>query len=321
MDPMLLLASVLAMFTVLALILAIGSFFNNDRRLDARMDLYLGSGLDPDEIPTHSSDREEGALADRINDAINKVGFAEGVRRNLARADVPLTVAEYMLLKLAAALLPMVIVLVLSRSLLAILPLGLLGFMAPSFWLRQRQVKRQRLFEEQLPEMLMTVISSLRGGFSLVQSLDNVAKEAPNPMGSEIRRVLQEVQLGLSVGDALSNLSKRMANEDTELLVTVLRIHARIGGNLTTVLENISTTIRERGRLQREIRVITSQQRYASYVLGLLPVILALILMTINPAYMMKLFAPGPILLIPIGAVILNLAGFLLIQKVVDIKV
>jgi len=140
-------------------------------------------------------------------------------------------------------------------------------------------------------------------------------------MGIEMRRVMQEVQLGLSVGDALSNLAKRMDSQDLDLLVSVLRIHARIGGNLTTVLENISSTIRERTRLEREIRVITAQQRFASYVLGLLPVILALILMSINPNYMLKLFDPGPLLLIPIMAVVFNIAGFLVIQKIVDIKV
>lgn len=140
-------------------------------------------------------------------------------------------------------------------------------------------------------------------------------------MSTEMRRVMQEVQLGLSIGDALGNLVRRMASDDFDLVVAVLRIHARIGGNLTTVLENINTTIRERTRLHREIRVITAQQRYAAYVLGLLPVVLELILLTINPDYLMQLFQPRPTLIIPIAAAILNVIGFLVIMRVVDIKV
>jgi tight adherence protein B len=321
MDTTLILAASLAGGAVLAAIFAVGSMLSVDRRLDVRKDLYLGAGFDPDELPAHVSDAERSQIAERLNSTLDKVGMAEGIRRGLARADLPLTVPEYMLLKLAAALLPTAVVLIVTRSLLAAPFIALIGFFLPTLWLRGRQRQRQRLFGEQMPEMLATVVGSLRGGFSLAQSLANVANEAPAPTSVEMRRVLQEVQLGLSVGDALHNLAKRMESQDLDLLVSVLRIHARIGGNLTTVLENISATIRERARLQREIRVITSQQRYASYVLGLLPVILALILLSINPGYMLKLFAPGPTLIIPIVAVIFNFAGFLVIQRIVDIKV
>jgi tight adherence protein B len=320
MDPLLILAAALAGGATLAILLAVGSYLRLDRRLGTRMELYLGAGIDPDSLPQHVGD-DENEIAERLNSALSKGGFAEGVRRGLARADVPLTVPEYVLLKVAAALLPTAIVIILTRSLLAAPLIALIGFFLPTIWLRQRQRRRQRLFAEQLPEMLTTLIGSLRGGFSLAQSLGNVANEAPAPMGAEMRRVMQEIQLGLAIGDALSNLAKRMDSDDLDLLVAVMRINARIGGNLTTVLENISTTIRERSRLQREIRVITSQQRFASYVLGLLPVILGMILMTINPDYMMKLFAPGPTLIIPVVAVILNIMGFMVIQKVVDIKV
>lgn len=321
MDSTLLAAALLTGGAAFATILAVGSYLKLDRRIDSRIDVYLGAGFDPNELPGHVSDPSKSEIAERLNETLNRVGMAEGIRRGLARADVPLTVPEYILVKVAATLLPAALALIVTGSFLAVPFLALIGFYLPTLWLRGRQRKRQRLFADQLPEMLATVIGSLRGGFSLPQSLGNVAKEAPAPMNVEMRRVMQEVQLGLAVGDALSNLAKRMDSQDLDLVVSVLRIHARIGGNLTTVLENISNTIRERTRLQREIRVITSQQRYASYVLGLLPVILGLILMTINPQYMLKLFEPGPMLIIPVAAVILNLAGFLVIQKIVDIKV
>lgn len=321
MDPLLLLAALLTGGAALLLIVALGSYLRGDRRLSTRMDLYLGTGIDPHVLPAHVSDTDEGQIAGRLNSALNEVGFAEGIRRTLARADLPLTVPEYILLKVAAALLPTALVIVITRSLLVAPLIALLGFFLPTLWLRRRRRHRQRLFAEQLPDMLSTLIGSLRGGFSLAQSLGNVANEAPAPMGVEMRRVMQELQLGLGIGEALDNLARRMESDDLDLVVAVIRINARIGGNLTTVLENINTTIRERTRLQREIRVITSQQRFASYILGLLPIILGMILMTINPDYMLKLFLPGPTLIIPVAAGICNLAGFILIQRMVDIKV
>ena len=95
----------------------------------------------------------------------------------------------------------------------------------------------------------------------------------------------------------------------------------RVGGNLTTILDTISNTIRERARLRRDVRVITSMQRISSYVIGMLPIGLALIIFTINPKYMSKMFQPGWTLCIPIGAVFFWLLGFIVIRKLVDIKV
>jgi tight adherence protein B len=161
----------------------------------------------------------------------------------------------------------------------------------------------------------------MRGGFSLVQSLANVARDSLEPTKSELRRVGQEIQLGLSLTQALDNLVVRMESEDLDLVVTAIKIHARVGGNLTTILDNISTTIRERSKLRREVRVITSMQRISSYVIGFLPVGLALVIFAINPKYMMQLFVPGWTLCIPISAVFFWIIGFMVIRKVVDIKV
>jgi tight adherence protein B len=162
---------------------------------------------------------------------------------------------------------------------------------------------------------------SLRGGFSLVQSLANAAKESQEPTKSELRRVTQEIQLGLSLSQALENVVKRVESDDLDLVVTAIKIHSRVGGNLTTILENISTTIRERAKLRREIRVITSMTRLSSYIIGLLPFALGLIIFSINPQYMARLFQPGLTLCIPIGAFISSVAGFIIIQRIVDIKI
>lgn len=306
---------------VLAMLVWVGSLFNGRRGIDSRLSVFVSSTGNVIEMPAHVSDERPNQLTERLNERLAGLGSSDNIRRNLARADVPLTVAEYILVKMAAMLLPSALVVLVTRSVVALPVIALIGFFAPTLWLRQRQRKRSKLFADQLPGMLNTIIGSLRGGFSLSQSLTNVPREAPDPTAQEMRRVVQEIQLGLSIDTALTNLAHRMESEDLELLVTVLKIHGRVGGNLTVVLENISTTIMERTRLRREINVITSQQRYASYVLGLLPVGLGLLLLTINPDYIMRLFEPGWTLCIPLFAVIMNVLGFLAIQKIVDIKI
>lgn len=319
---LLLLSAGLAGLAVLAIMMAVGSFINADRRIGTRLETYVSVSDFNQDVPAHQTDDEmRDKLTGRLNRTLSNSGFASRIRRSLARADIPLTVLEYALIRLAAMLLPAAIALLLIHHLISALVAALLGWFLPLLWVRRRQKQRLRLFEEQLPEALTIMINSLRAGFSLNQALSNIAEQAPNPMAAEMRRVVQEIQLGIPISDALTNLAYRMESQDLELLVAVLKIHTRIGGNLIRVLESISTTIRERTRLRREIRVITAQQRFSSYILGLLPVILVLILLVINPDYILGLFEPGWTLCIPVGALVTNVLGFLIIRRIVDIQV
>jgi tight adherence protein B len=300
---------------VLALIFAVYNVLVRDAAVDARLNTYLGSGTDDDQAPP------EPQFVEKLNEVIKRQSFAERIERDLGQANLPLTVPEYLLLRAAVPLLLAIGALVFWRSILPV-PLALLvGYGLPILWLRMRRKRRNRDFNDQLAETLVLVSASMRGGFSLLQSFGNVAKDAQEPTRSELRRVGQEVQLGLSLPQALDNLVARMESDDLDLVVTAIKIHARVGGNLTTILENISTTIRERAKLRREVRVITSMQRISSYVIGFLPLGLALIIFSINPKYMMRLFEPGWTLCIPVGAVFFAVVGFLLIQKIVDVKV
>jgi tight adherence protein B len=263
----------------------------------------------------------EPQFAEKLNAVIKRQSFAERIEQDLAQANLLLTVPEYLLIRLAVPLVLSIIALLLWRSILTV-PFAMgLGYILPILWLRQRRRKRNRDFNDQLGETLSLTAASMRGGFSLVQSLANVAKDSQEPTKTELRRVGQEIQLGLSLTQSLDNLVLRMESEDLDLVVTAIKIHSRVGGNLTTILDNISTTVRERAKLRREVRVITSMQRISSYIIGFLPVGLALVIFTINPKYIMKLFEPGWTLCIPIGAVFFWIVGFMIIRKIVDVKV
>ncbi len=316
-DVLILAASILAALAVASLVYAVWQITRRGQASE-RLNFYVSQ---QNLIDASDSEMEAPPLADRINQTINRQGFADQIARNLSQANLPLTVPEYLLLRTAIPALLAIVVLFIWRTAIAVPPAILVGTIAPIFWLRSRRRRRNQDFNDQLADMLAMLASSMRGGFSLLQSIANASRESQEPTRTELWRVTQEVQLGISLNNALDNLAQRVESNDLELVVTAIKIHSRVGGNLTTVLETISTTIRERSRLRRDIHVITSMQRISSYVIGLLPIALGLFILAINPAYIMRLFTPGVYLCIPFGALLFSAIGFLLIQRIVDIKV
>ena len=311
------LAASMAGLAVLTVVYGVRVMASRDANVDARMSTYVNSPA----ADNQSSVVFEPQFAEKINAVIKRQSFAERIEQDLAQANLLLTVPEYLLIRLAVPLVLSIIALLIWRSILLV-PFAMgLGYIVPILWLRQRRSRRNRDFNDQLGETLSLTAASMRAGFSLVQSLANVSKDSQEPTKSELHRVGQEIQLGLSLTQSLDNLVLRMESEDLDLVATAIKIHSRVGGNLTTILDNISTTVRERAKLRREVRVITSMQRISSYIIGFLPVGLALIIFTINPKYIMKLFDPGWTLCIPIGAVFFWIVGFIIIQKIVDVKV
>jgi tight adherence protein B len=318
-EMLFLIAAVMVSLSVIVIVIALRSLRSKDDDLSARLEVTLQNTTgtvdgDDDSAPAAQ-------IARRINESINQRSFAREISRELEQANLPLTVPEWILVRIAVPLVMGLLAMLIWRSVL-ILPVALIvGFLAPMFWLNMLRNRRNNQFAEQLAETLTMLSGALRGGFSLAQAMRMAAKESPEPTRSELSRVGQEVQIGLSLSDALDNLTRRMESEDLDLVVSAIKINARVGGNLTEILDSISTTIRERSKLRREVRVITSMQRLSAYIIGFLPFGLALIIFAINPEYMLRLFEPGLILCIPIGAFVFAVVGFLLIRRIADIKV
>jgi tight adherence protein B len=310
-------AALLAGLATAVLVLATWRLVGRNADVGNRLDTYMSF---PGTMDGNALTAPDPQFSERLNATINRQSFASNIARDLGQANLPLSVPEYILIRIGIVFLAGLFALFIWRTVYVLPPAMLIGFVAPIFWLRQRRKRRNQNFGDQLAETVSIIATSLRGGFSLLQSIANASKEAQEPTKSELRRVTQEVQLGLALGQALDNLVARVESDDLDLVVTAIKIHSRVGGNLTHILETISNTIRERTRLQREIRVITSMQRMSSYVIGFLPFALGLIILTINPGYIMKLFQPGWTLCIPFGALISSIIGFVVIQRIVDIK-
>src|SRR5205814_6395068 len=159
------------------------------------------------------------------------------------------------------------------------------GFFAPDWYVKFRMGKRIKSFNEQLGDTIGLLANSLRSGYSLLQSMELVSRESPDPIGAEFKRVVREVGLGLSPQDALNNLLRRMPSEDLDLLITAINIQYEVGGNLAQILETIGHTIRERVRIKGEIQVLTAQGRISAYVITGLPIVLTSVITLSNTQY------------------------------------
>ena len=246
--------------------------------------------------------------------------FSSKVQRDLARADLRLRVAEYYYIRVGLSL-GLAAVLLLLRDPLSAAVGALLGYFLPRMWVGRRIGSRLNAFNKQLPDTITLLSNSLRAGSSFLQSIELVSRESPAPMGPEMGRVVREVNLGLSMEEALSNLVRRIKSDYLDLMVTAIGVQQQVGGNLAEILDTIAFTIRERVRIKGEIRTLTAQGRYSGYLVAFLPIAIMVTLNFINPEFMQPLFTEliGQILLV-CGAIMM-LIGFFAIQKITDIKV
>ncbi len=260
-------------------------------------------------------------VANRMKDS----SFADKIARKLVQADVRLTPAEYVSSQVAAiAVGALVGIPVALRFGFPIwvggLLLGAVGYFVPSLVVKRKRAKRVSQYNAQLGESTLMLANSLRAGYSLLQSMDLISRDAPVPTSTEFRRVVQEVGVGLSLNDALANLLRRVPSEDLDLLITAISVQQEVGGNLSQVLEQIAHTIRERVRIKGEVKVLTSQGRYSGYVITALPFGMAMIISVINPGYMSPLWT-FPWICLPLASLGLIGLAFVVIRKIVNIEV
>jgi tight adherence protein B len=195
------------------------------------------------------------------------------------------------------------------------------AWLGSGFFLRFRQGRRARAFNNQLGDTITLLSNALKAGYSFAQSLNSVSRNASPPISEEFARATREIALGISVDDALNHMVVRNKSEDFDLLVTAVQIQRVVGGNLAEILDTIAYTIRERIRITGEIRTLTAQARISGIIITLLPFGLAGILEVISPSYF------GPMLTETLGHIMLGVAFFCIcigaaaVQKIVKIEV
>lgn len=275
--------------------------------VDDRINKYLEEAQKKDE-DTESKQ----PIGDWVNRRVEKTTFGERIARDLARADLKIKPSEYIALYVIAMLVAGLIAYLAGGRLPVSALIGaVIGAFLPGFYVRSQKAKRLVRFNDQLPDMLNLVVNGLRAGYSTLQAMEAVSKELPSPICDEFRRVVQEMQLGISMEKALDNLLRRIPSEDLDFVVTAINVQREVGGNLAEIMDVISYTIRERVRIKGEIRALTAQAVYSGRALALMPVILLCVLWFINRSYVMEFFNKQNALC---GGIALGVASILIVS-------
>lgn len=254
------------------------------------------------------------------NRMLSASGLSPRLAYALVQADLPLTAAEFTLIMVMCFVAGALIGSVRLGVPLGIL-IGVLLAYLPLMYVRSRRQRRQRAFSEQIPEILTLLVGALRAGYGLSQAMDVVVKQLAPPASVEFGRVIRAVGLGLPIDRALTDMANRIGTDEAGMIVTAINVQHETGGNLALTLDTIGDTVRDRLRMQREIRVLTSSQRLTGYILVALPLGLLFIMRVLNPTYVQQLFQPGLMRYVLIGVVLMWIAGFLVIRRIVDIEV
>lgn len=195
-----------------------------------------------------------------------------------------------------------------------------LGALLPYFVIRVRANRRAAKVEEQIPEAIDLLGRAMRAGHPLSAGFKMVADEAPEPIATEFRQVFEEQRFGLPFDDSLLGLGERIKISDIRILITAILVHRQVGGNLAEILDNIAYIVRERFKLRRQLRVITAQGRMSGYVLAFLPIALGLAIYALNRDYMMPIFNEPAGRFMLVSALVMQVAGYLWIRRILDIE-
>ena len=256
-----------------------------------------------------------------LDKLLRRNDFGARMSLDLARAALPLRVGEYLLLRWLVGFGVLLLAARGSRSVPIGLAVGVVGYFLPALYVSARQTKRVRAFDDQLVDALTLIANALKSGYSFLQGMEAIAREMPAPIGVEFEQALREIRVGGSVEDALVGISRRVRSADFELVVTAMVIQRQVGGNLTEILANIAYTVRERHRILREVRVLTSQERMSGYVIAGLPVFLVLALSFMSPGYISGMWTDSFGRVILAASFVMEVLGLLVIRKIVEIEV
>jgi tight adherence protein B len=209
----------------------------------------------------------------------------------------------------------------LQHGMLVGIAYGGLGLFAPYMYLRFKRRRRIENFEAQLPEAMDMLINAMQAGYSYQAAMELVGHEMPEPLGTEFAQFYEEQRLGIDVRSALLSMQDRIPSLDLKMFITAVLIQRETGGNLTEVPSNISRVIRERFRIQGELRTLTAQVRLSGKMLALLPIIVVGGVMLTNPKFIEPLFQEqaGHVILVVAG--VSQVVGFILMRKIANIEI
>jgi tight adherence protein B len=292
-----------------------------DGRDSTLRNLVFNSDPSPIQNPKSKTQNKQRDFLPFVTHMLARRSLGERLQIELIRAGLKIRPSEYLGTIVLSTVTFALAGMLLPGYRFAVPLLALLGFAWPQVLLKSLIANRTQKFENQLPDSLTLIASSLRSGYSFLRAIQVVGQEMPDPISEEFRRAVAESNLGVPTEQALARMVERLPSYDLDLVVTAVNIQLQVGGNLAQILDTIASTIRERVRNQREIAALTAEGKLSGWVCAGMPPIMGAIMTALNPDYMKPLFSESFGLMMIGVALGLQLLGGLVIKKMLSIDV
>jgi len=293
-----------------------------ESRKRRQLELRLQEVSRPEETPDQSVVvRQHDGPLPSVEKLIGRTTAGSHLSRLIEQAGVNTTPSALLLASLICAAVAALAAYVFLRIPLAQFVCVPLGASLPMLWLLHRRSRRLRAFEEQFPDALDLISRSLRAGHAFQAAIGMAADELTAPAAPEFKKVFDQQNFGLPLRDALNALAQRVPLLDVKFFVTAVAIQRDTGGNLAEILDNLAHVVRERFKIQRQVRVHTAHGRITGFVLLALPAFLAVALSIINREHMRPLFEEPMGRTLILVTIVMQLIGFVWIRKVIKIEV
>jgi tight adherence protein B len=321
-------AGLLALFVFVVVAFAAFLTFSIFDQRSARARLIKERLANERKAPERAAEEELALLRDEqlskipaLDSLLRRSERVSALQKTLAQAGLDLRAGNFLGLCVAVAIACSIAAFVFSNK-IEVAWLGLLvGFVLPYSYASYKRNKRFEKFEELFPEAIDTLARAVRAGHAFTTALEMITNEVAEPVAGEFRQLFEEQKFGMPVRDALMNLTERMPLVDVKFFVTAVMLQRETGGNLAEILDNLSYVIRERFKIQRQVRVYTAQGRLTMALLMGMPPIIVAVMMTLNPGFIRPLFSDpiGHTLLV--AGITLQTVGYFVIRKIIRIQV
>ena len=238
----------------------------------------------------------------------------------IARSGLKTNVGTIILSCVFVGILTMAIVARFSPYFLAAVITGIAASFLPIMFVKNAATRRLAVFEEQFPEAVDLIARALRAGHALPTALQMVSDEIPQPVGGEFRLLFDQQNFGMSLPDALRAFGERIPLVDARFFVTAVLTQRETGGNLSEVLDKLSSVIRDRFKVKRQVRAVSAHGRITGWVLGALPPVVAGLLFLISPDHM-RLLVDDPLgVQMVLTGLTLQIIGVLAIRRILMVE-
>ncbi|MDX6465529.1 MAG: tight adherence protein [Gaiellaceae bacterium] len=307
----------------LLLLLALRFWFaaRHGNRLQQRIEPHLGTVVrNPKARRRATRQATRARLSDTIESVLANVKQFKQIQRMIERADLPLRSGELLAGCTGAAFVLGAFSSAVGANAAIALVLAAFGFWAPLGFVSFKARGRVRRFENQLPDLLITLAASLKAGHSFRQGIQSVVEEGAEPAAKEFKRVMTETQLGKPIDDALGHMAERVGSDNFTFVVNAVTIQRQIGGSLAGLFDMVAETVRQRQQFGRKVKSLTAMGRMSAYVLVGLPFFIAGVVSLLNPVYMAPLYHTPLGQKLMIGSVLMIGVGSFMLKRIATFR-